>query len=136
MKLKHIYLSLLFITQTNTTLFAFNTQINNEPNDTIVTDTISTLPELITDSLTESFPAHEIYNYIWTQERMNPYKVSIDSMPDSVLINCREFHYPTSSNRVTSPFGMRGYRYHYGIALGIQFRDTIYASFSGKILKK
>ena len=133
MKLRHIIFTLILSLPINTTfLYSINTQYYIENPDTLeVIDSLSI--DLEADSLQESFPAHEIYNYIWTSVRMNPYKVSIDSMPDSVLIDCREFHYPTMSNRVTSPFGMRGWRYHYGIDLGIQYRDTIYAAFSGKI---
>ena len=80
-----------------------------------------------------SNPACELYNYSWTSERLNPYRIKIDSLPDSVFINCADFVYPLRSNHVTSNFGMRKYRYHYGIDLGVQIGDTIRATFGGKI---
>ena len=78
-------------------------------------------------------PACELYNYSWTSERLNPYRIKIDSLPDSVFINCADFVYPLRSNHVTSNFGMRKYRYHYGIDLGVKLGDTIRATFGGKV---
>lgn len=80
-----------------------------------------------------SNPACELYNYSWTSERLNPYRIKIDSLPDSVYINCADFVYPLRSNHVTSNFGMRKYRYHYGIDLGVKIGDTIRATFGGKV---
>ncbi|MCB9071548.1 MAG: peptidoglycan DD-metalloendopeptidase family protein [Prevotellaceae bacterium] len=80
-----------------------------------------------------SNPACELYNYSWTSERLNPYRIKIDSLPDSVFINCSDFVYPLRSNHVTSNFGMRKYRYHYGIDLGVKIGDTIRATFGGKV---
>jgi len=80
-----------------------------------------------------SNPACELYNYSWTSERLNPYRIKIDSLPDSVFVNCADFVYPLRSNHVTSNFGMRKYRYHYGIDLGVKLGDTIRATFGGKI---
>ncbi len=78
-------------------------------------------------------PAGDLYKYIWTSERLNPYRVVIDSMPDSIEIDCCEFVFPTKSNHVTSTFGYRRSRYHYGIDIGLSTGDTVRASFSGKI---
>ena len=80
-----------------------------------------------------SNPACELYNYSWTSERLNPYRIKIDSLPDSVFIDCTDFVYPLQSNRITSNFGMRRYRYHYGIDLGVKVGDTIRATFGGKV---
>jgi len=80
-----------------------------------------------------SNPACELYNYSWTSERLNPYRIKIDSLPDSVFVNCTDFVYPLRSNHVTSNFGMRKYRYHYGIDLGVKIGDTIRATFGGKV---
>lgn len=75
----------------------------------------------------------EEYYKIWTSERINPYGVKIDAIPDSILIDCRNFCYPTESRRITSRFGIRGARFHYGIDLGVKYGDTIRASFSGRV---
>lgn len=97
-------------------------------------DDISPAEQFYIDSLSlYNNPAAELYSFSWTSERLNPYRIKIDSMPDSVHIDCRDFVYPLSSNRITSNFGMRRYRYHYGIDLGVTIGDTIRASFGGKI---
>ena len=64
---------------------------------------------------------------------INPYKVSIDSLPDSVHIACSNYCYPTISQRITSRFGIRGARFHNGIDIGVQYGDTIRAPFSGTV---
>lgn len=60
-------------------------------------------------------------------------KISLDSMPDSIYISCIDYCYPTESQRVTSRFGIRGSRFHYGIDIGLKYGDTIRAPFSGTI---
>ena len=84
------------------------------------------------DDLMENHPAEDIYNNIWTREKINPYKIPIDSLPDSILINCSNFKIPTH-NVVTSEFGPRRYRYHYGIDLRVKVGDSIVAAFSGRV---
>ena len=60
-------------------------------------------------------------------------KLSLDSMPDSLYISCADYCYPTASQRVTSRFGIRGSRFHYGIDVGVQYGDTIRTPFSGTV---
>ncbi len=78
-----------------------------------------------------SNPAAELYRFSWTSQRINPYGVKIDSIPDSTVVDVSGFVYPTASNRITSSFGMRRYRWHYGTDIGINIGDTIFASFGG-----
>ena len=59
--------------------------------------------------------------------------LSLDSMPDSLYIACTDYCYPTESQRVTSRFGIRGSRFHYGIDVGVKYGDTIRAPFSGTV---
>lgn len=84
------------------------------------------------DDLMENHPADDIYNNIWTANRLNPYKIPIDSLPDSVKIDCRHFSVPVPGY-VTSDFGPRRYRYHYGTDLKVNVGDTVVAAFSGRI---
>ena len=85
------------------------------------------------DSLARIYPAYELYHYSWTPLRVNPYRVSLDSMPDSVYIDCRDFVYPATSNRITSDYGWRRYRYHHGIDIGLNVGDTLRAPFAGRV---
>ena len=80
----------------------------------------------------EDFTPEEYYN-IWATDRINPYGIKLDSIPDSIHINCQNFCYPTLSQHVTSKFGIRGSRFHYGIDLGIHYGDTIRSTFDGVI---
>ena len=85
-----------------------------------------------TDDLMENHPADDIYNNIWTSDHVNPYKIPIDSLPDSVRIDCSHFVVPVPGS-VTSVFGPRRYRFHYGTDLRLNVGDTVRAAFSGKV---
>ncbi|MEA4935724.1 hypothetical protein SDC9_93833 [bioreactor metagenome] len=85
-----------------------------------------------TDDLMENHPADDIYNNIWTSTRLNPYKIAIDSLPDSVKIDLSDFIIPVPGH-ITSHFGPRRYRYHYGTDIKLETGDTVVASFPGKI---
>lgn len=84
------------------------------------------------DDLMENHPADDIYNNIWTSDRLNPYKIPIDSLPDTVRIDCSKFHVPVPG-LITSDFGPRRYRYHYGTDLRINIGDSVRSAFDGKV---
>lgn len=68
---------------------------------------------------------------IWSTTQINPYDVAIKDLPDSVMIDCSDFCFPTDSRHITSRFGIRGARFHSGVDIGVKYGDTIRASFSG-----
>jgi murein DD-endopeptidase MepM/ murein hydrolase activator NlpD len=75
----------------------------------------------------------DIYkNFSWTSERLNPYRVKIDSLPDTI-INCAGFIFPVKGSHITSPFGPRRSRFHYGTDIGLTIGDTVVAMFDGKV---
>jgi len=84
------------------------------------------------DDLMENHPADDIYNFIWSRERINPYKIPLDSLPDSVRIDCSRFVIPTHG-AITSEYGPRRYRFHYGIDLRVNMGDSILSAFTGKV---
>lgn len=87
-----------------------------------------------TDDLMENHPADDIYNRIWTSDKLNPYQTSIDDLNDSIQIDLSSYTAPLAKfERITSHFGTRRFRFHYGVDLRLQVGDTIYASFSGKV---
>jgi murein DD-endopeptidase MepM/ murein hydrolase activator NlpD len=98
-------------------------------------DTVNVYQEMLndeSDDLMEDHPADDIYNNLWTSDRVNPYKIPIDSIPDSVTIDCSKFQVPVPGY-VTSQFGPRRYRYHYGIDLKLNVGDSVLCAFSGKV---
>jgi len=98
-------------------------------------DTVNIYQEMLndhSDDLMENHPAEDIYNNIWRSDRVNPYKIPIDSMPDSVRIDCSHFVVPVPGE-VTSVFGPRRYRFHYGIDLRLKIGDSVRCAFKGKV---
>ncbi len=103
--------------------------------DILPSDTTNIYHDLLqdeTDDLMENHPAADLYNYIWTCERLNPYKIAIDSVPDSLIVDFSDYHAPVLG-RITSHFGTRRYRFHYGTDIKLQTGDTVVSSFSGQI---
>jgi len=85
-----------------------------------------------TDDLMENHPADDIYNNVWRSDHVNPYKIPIDSLPDSIRINCSNFVVPVHGV-ITSEFGPRRFRFHYGVDLRLKVGDSVRCAFSGKV---
>ena len=63
----------------------------------------------------------------------NRYAHRATALPDSFLINLKDFCMPTDNKVVTSNFGRRWGRMHKGIDVKVYIGDTIRAAFSGKV---
>lgn len=85
-----------------------------------------------TDDLMEDHPANDIYLSIWTSAHVNPYRQPVDSLQDSVVISLSGFSLP-HPGYITSRFGPRKYRYHYGTDIKVQVGDSVRTAFDGQI---
>ncbi len=94
-------------------------------NDSVVKGTIV----MVFDSM--SVPASKIYS-IWSNATVNPYCIDLSKMPDTTFISLSGYVHPVSG-RITSNFGFRRWRWHYGTDLKVQVGDSIHSSFSGMI---
>ncbi|MDR2824303.1 MAG: peptidoglycan DD-metalloendopeptidase family protein [Prevotellaceae bacterium] len=99
---------------------------NTNANDSLANDNFD-------DDIMENHPAADLYNNIWSRERVNPYETPPSALPDSIYIDCSEFHFPLNNTYVTSHFGPRWRRMHYGTDLKLQTGDSVLATFSGKV---
>lgn len=83
-------------------------------------------------SLNDSeIPADDLYGNIWNNRYVNVYK-SVDIPVDTFRVDLSNFSIPTMGY-VTSNYGPRRRRMHYGIDLKVQVGDTIRAAFDGKV---
>lgn len=82
----------------------------------------------------DEIPAEDLYSGIWNNRYVNAYR-SIENIPDTFTVNLANFTMPTMGY-ITSNFGPRRRRMHYGIDLKVQTGDTIYAAFDGKVRVK
>lgn len=78
-------------------------------------------------------PADELYDGEWNNEYVKAYKNAV--IPESYNINLADFTMPFNG-KVTSKFGPRRRRYHYGTDIKLQKGDTVVAAFDGKIRVK
>lgn len=69
---------------------------------------------------------------IWSDSRVNPYQVDLKNMKDTVKIDLSNFSHP-GSRHITSDFGFRRWRFHYGIDLKVDKGDSVSAAFDGVV---
>ena len=96
--------------------------------ETAVLDSILMLYELHEED--EISPADEVYDGIWNNQYVKAY--ADVAVPDSFLIDLSTFVMPFEG-KITSPFGPRRRRFHYGTDIKLQIGDTVVAAFEGKI---
>jgi murein DD-endopeptidase MepM/ murein hydrolase activator NlpD len=81
----------------------------------------------------EMSPADELYEGVWDNQFVKAY--SNVAIPDSFRIDLSSFVMPVEG-KITSPFGPRRRRFHYGTDLKLQTGDPVYAAFEGKVRVK
>lgn len=80
---------------------------------------------------TTKVPAAGLYNS-WSHFIVNPYDTNLVKKPDTTFIDLKGYCHP-HKNYLTSDFGFRRYRHHYGVDLKVHTGDTIYSSFDGMV---
>ncbi|WP_375415988.1 peptidoglycan DD-metalloendopeptidase family protein [uncultured Hymenobacter sp.] len=77
------------------------------------------------------------YYSIWDTHSINPYRVDGRRLRDSIRLKLVEperqrlAQMPMPVTPVTSGFGFRGYRWHYGVDLDLETGDSVRAAFDG-----
>ena len=96
------------------TVILQETDVSLDDDVVISLDSLMNLSSLgIIDSTV--IPAAKLYNYVWNNLIVNPYRQRVVEMPDTVLIDFSHYCHP-NKNVVTSEFGFRrGWQFHYGI---------------------
>lgn len=69
---------------------------------------------------------------IWNNSNINPYNVSLVGMTDTVKLDVSGYC-PPSVKHVTSDWGFRKWRFHYGIDLKVHKGDTVRCAFDGTV---
>lgn len=86
-------------------------------------------------------PANTHYPYDWDTVVINPYKVSLKDMNDTILLKLKDsmdcaFH-PPAIGDITSTFGFRKWarkpKFHYGVDVRMEVGDPVYAIFDGVV---
>ena len=86
------------------------------------------LQQMLENEVSQQSPAAQLYND-WN----NVYAHRETALPDSFLIDLRDFCMPTPSTLITSNFGARWGRQHKGLDIKVYVGDTIRAAFSGRV---
>lgn len=92
------------------------------------------MPNLI-DSL-YYVPAYNLY-YFWDTTDIHPYQSKMNIFNETHYIPLRNeystFHFPLKYSEVTSDFGWRRWKYHYGIDLRVKVGDSVFNCFDGMV---
>ena len=86
------------------------------------------LQQMLENQVAQQSAAAQLYDD-WN----NMYAHKQTVLPDSFLIDLRDFAMPSPSRVITSNFGARWGRQHKGLDIKLNTGDTIYAAFSGKV---
>lgn len=87
----------------------------------------------------QMIPADAHYPFAWDTVVINPYKVSLVEMNDTILLKLKDsmdcsFH-PPAIGDLTSGFGFRRWgkrpKFHYGVDVRMEVGDPVYAIFDG-----
>jgi len=97
--------------------------------ETAVIDSIQMQYELDEED-DDMSPADDLYEGIWNNLCVKAYPDV--TVPDSFRIDLTTFVMPVEG-KITSPFGPRRRRFHYGTDIKLQVGDTVYAAFEGKV---
>ena len=80
---------------------------------------------------------HEYFG-VWDSQKLNPYNEDVEKLSDTLALRLYDemigenWSSPVKDfKRVSSPFGFRRFRWHYGIDLSLNTGDTVYAAFDG-----
>ena len=69
---------------------------------------------------------------IWSNTSINPYNISLVGMKDTVKLDVSGYC-PPSEKHVTSDWGFRKWKFHYGIDLKVHRGDTVRSAFDGTV---
>jgi murein DD-endopeptidase MepM/ murein hydrolase activator NlpD len=78
----------------------------------------------------DMYPSDELYDGQWNNEYVKAYAGI--NIPDTYTIDVSEFVMP-HEGKVTSKYGKRRRRFHYGTDLRLHIGDTVRAAFDGKV---
>ena len=86
------------------------------------------LNQLLESEVSATSPAAQLYDD-WSNATVHRQTI----LPDSFLIDLRQFAMPSPSRLITSNFGARWGRQHKGLDIKLNTGDTIVAAFPGKV---
>jgi murein DD-endopeptidase MepM/ murein hydrolase activator NlpD len=80
---------------------------------------------------TTKVPAANLY-HCWSNTTVNPYGIDLAKKSDTTIIDLSGYVHPIAG-RITSNFGWRKWRWHYGTDIKLQIGDTVRCSFDGMV---
>lgn len=92
----------------------------------------SIISERVRDEDEDDNPASEMYDGAWSTKGVNANRVELDKIPDSVTFDCSGYVHPIMGE-ITSIFGPRKTRYHYGLDIKLNVGDPVVSAWDGKV---
>jgi murein DD-endopeptidase MepM/ murein hydrolase activator NlpD len=98
--------------------------------------TVITQEQILYDS---TWVTYAEYYAVWDTRNVNPYRIDATEFRDTLAIvlydslNGFQWSMPLTESQITSGFGIRHYRWHYGTDLELDTGDPIVAAFDGVV---
>ncbi|MFN4234218.1 MAG: peptidoglycan DD-metalloendopeptidase family protein [Bacteroidia bacterium] len=110
-------------------------EFEEDADTTSILKSIASAKNYFSDSML--IPAWDIYQH-WNTEVIHPLRTDLTNLNDTIQIALidKEFECDYTHpyfGEVTSDFGPRKYRYHYGIDIKLETGDTVFAAFDGVV---
>lgn len=105
--------------------------IGEKKDDVLKVKHINLFADSITCTLNDTMPYYD-----WVTDDIHFRKFDFSNIQDTlhVVLNDSNDHYtPPFKGEITSEFGRRNYRYHYGIDIDLNKGDTVRSAFAGKV---
>ncbi|MBL6964291.1 MAG: peptidoglycan DD-metalloendopeptidase family protein [Bacteroidetes bacterium] len=83
----------------------------------------------------DSISNNYVYS-IWNEKKIDPYKINLARKTDTtqlVLVHDSFIYVHPVKDVINSVFGMRGYRFHYGMDIELDTGDSVLCAFDGKV---
>jgi hypothetical protein len=122
------YIHAQIVTPDNTEVTEELEDIESDSSNLSCNDSTLILPSSFDTSLV---PAAALYKS-WNNILVKPFDTNMVKMPDTTLISLVGYSHPRK-NYLTSDFGFRRYRHHFGVDIKVQVGDTIVSSFDGMV---
>ena len=105
--------------------------IKKKPEGPLMVSSLNAFVDSVSNTIPDSMPFHD-----WITDDIHQKKFNFGNIQDTmtIVLNDSTDHYtPPVEGRITSEFGKRRWRYHYGTDIDLNTGDTVRSAFNGRV---
>ena len=116
---------------TDSTSFEKKTIKDEKENEIFLVERFDLFLESINNSIPDTLPFYD-----WITDDIHQRKFDFSKVKDSIVLQLNkdnDFYTHPFNGKITSEFGSRKFRYHYGTDIDLQTGDTVRCAFNGRV---